>query len=195
MTEAAQDPSPNADDVRLAQRAVAGDEQAIEAFAARMTCVGKMVRAVDRRLRANLAPQELEDLTQDVLVLVWRKLAEYEGRASLESWVLRFVFLEIRTHLRRRDRTRLEKTGELDLLEAEDRETLGADAYAVLLSAVRELRPPAGDVLHLRHHDQLTFDQIGRRLGIPENTAKTIYHRSLAKLRTRLGRSLQEELS
>ena len=56
-----------------------------------------------------------------------------------------------------------------------------------LLEGLGELPPELGLVLQLKHIEGLTFDQIGERLAISPNTAKTRYYRGLDKLRGRLG--------
>lgn len=181
------------EDLRLARGAIRGEAGALEVFARRMTCVPRMVSAVDRRMSARLSPEQAADLAQDVLVRLWAKLSDYRGEAPLENWTLRFVFLEIRNVLRRRDRARTTGSLDLDEVAAENSETIGAEAYAVLVQSLDELKPPAPDVVRLRHYEQLTFDQIGERLGMPGNTAKTIYHRSLVRLRAKLAPRLQGE--
>ena len=45
----------------------------------------------------------------------------------------------------------------------------------------------------MRHFDELEFDEIGRRLKIPKNTVKTVYYRSLEKLRLRLRPLVEKE--
>lgn len=180
-------------DLHLARAAAAGDPAAKQRFAERMECLPRLVRAVERRMAVRLTPDESLDLTQEVLVRVWSKLDAYEGRATLESWVLRFVFLELRNFLRKRDRSRIPQSEGLEELQAEIPETISPEAHAFLMQSLEELSPPAPEILRLRHHEQLTFDQIGARLGIPGNTAKTLYHRGLAKLRTRLEPRLRGE--
>lgn len=184
---------PFAEDLRIARGALNGDRALQERFAERVACVPRMVRAVERRMSVRLSSHESADLGQDVLTLVWKKLGTYEGRAPLENWVLRFIFLELRNLLRRRDLRRDSPIEELEQIEAEIPETISPEAHALLTESLDELDPPAPDVLRLRHHEQLTFDQIGIRLDMPGNSAKTIYHRSLAKLRAKLAPRLQGE--
>ncbi len=181
------------EDRELAQRAVARDAEALEAYARRMTCVPRMVGALNRRMAARLTPEQVADLSQDVIVLAWRKLDTFEGRASLESWIHRFVFFEIRNVLRRRDRRREVLSDQLETLAEEKVETHSPEAYAFLSQSLDELEPPSGDVVRLKHYEHLTFDAIGERLGIPANTAKTHYYRSLQRLRRKLAPRLEGE--
>ena len=183
------------EDLELTRRALAGEEQALEAFARRVACAPRMVTAAARRMGARFSAEQAMDLAQNVLLLVWRKLDSYEGRAKLESWMFRFVFLEIRNAVRQRDRERAMEATSLDEVAAEKPETIHSDTYAVVMQALDALKPPAPEVVHLRHHEQLTFDEIGERLGVPGNTAKTIYHRALARLQGQLAARLPEELS
>ncbi len=46
------------------------------------------------------------------------------------------------------------------------------------------------EIVILKHYQGLTFQQVGARLGIPENTAKTTFYRTLEKL----GRALQSSI-
>lgn len=186
----ATEPNPAPDhaaDLQLVRDGLRGDPEALEALARRLATTPRMVAGAARRLGLRLAPEECADVAQDVVLAVWRKLDSYEGRASLESWVVRFAFLEVRNVIRRRDRNRTADLEHAEAVPDEKPETMGPDAYAVIRNAVDALPPPSGDVMHLRHHEQLTFAAIGQRLGIPENSAKTLYHRGLVKLRAALG--------
>jgi DNA-directed RNA polymerase specialized sigma24 family protein len=48
-------------------------------------------------------------------------------------------------------------------------------------------------VIRAKHFDGLTFDEIGARLGIPSNTAKTHYYRGIERMRPLLS-SMREEI-
>ena len=42
-------------------------------------------------------------------------------------------------------------------------------------------------VIQLRFFEELTFPEIGARLAVPENSAKTLFHRGLQRMRALLG--------
>ena len=186
---------PYGPDLTLVRRVLDGDDVALAAFARRMTCVPRMVAALNKRMSGTLSAEEVNDVSQDVLVLIWSKLETYGGRAALESWAHRFAFLELKNHMRRKERSRRMESADLDDLPGELAEQVSPEAYEFLVDSLEELGPPACDVIRLRHYDDLTFDEIGERLRMPGNTAKTHYHRSLVKLRQRLASRVKEELS
>ena len=78
------------DDLGLAQRAREGDPAARERLALRLRCVPVFVSSRNARLGSPLGPSDLEDLIQDVVITVWRKIGHYRGEAPLEGWVYQF---------------------------------------------------------------------------------------------------------
>jgi RNA polymerase sigma factor (sigma-70 family) len=52
--------------------------------------------------------------------------------------------------------------------------------------ALARLDPPADDIVRLKHFEELTFEEIGQRLLLSPNTAKTHYYRALVRLREAL---------
>jgi RNA polymerase sigma factor (sigma-70 family) len=60
------------------------------------------------------------------------------------------------------------------------------ELQAYVLNAIEQLPPNFRSVVYLRYTSQLSFAEIGRKLGIPETTAKTHFHRARQYLRTYL---------
>lgn len=99
--------------VELVQRCLNGSIEAKDELAERLACVHRFAYHRNRQLGARLSSDELADLAQDVLAVVWGKLAQYNGRASLETWVFRITSLETMNFLRkdRRHTSRFVETG------------------------------------------------------------------------------------
>ena len=55
-----------------------------------------------------------------------------------------------------------------------------------LEGALADLGPPAEGIVRLKHYEGLTFREIGSRLEISPNSAKTHYYRGIEWLRERL---------
>jgi len=60
------------------------------------------------------------------------------------------------------------------------------ELQSLLLSTIQKLPPKFQSVVYLRYTSQLSFSEIGKKLGIPETTAKTHFHRARQMLRTSL---------
>jgi RNA polymerase sigma-70 factor (ECF subfamily) len=172
----------------LVGQALAHDAEARSALVERLACAPAMLRVIARRRGVHLSPVELEDLEQETLLQVWRKLDRFDGRAGLETWIWGFCFNQIRRAAARRPLVSRSATeGELERRVQPEREALlELDDVDHVKDAVDSLGPPVDEVVRLRYREELSFEDIGARLRLPSNTAKTHYYRALARLRQRL---------
>ncbi len=182
------DPSQALLDQETIRRALAGDRPAADALATRLSVVHRILSALNSRAGTKLPPQELDDLGQDVLVLIWRKLRLFQGVGTLEAWLYRFCAYEFHNR-RRRESLR---SGQIKMLPDEPaaaREAPGEELdLEGLHAALRELGPPSEPVIRLKHEGGHSFEEVGRILGIPASTAKTRYYDGIRWLRQRLAR-------
>lgn len=184
------DDRPTRVDAAWIQRMLEGDESARRWVETRLTCVPRMARWLNDRMGRPLPPMDVQDVVQDALLVVWRKLPEFEARASIETWAYRIVRFEILNAVRRRQRRgrsqRDEDDSPLDQVAAPVNEPLDADERVRLLACLERLDEEKRVVIDLKHFEQLAFREIGERLGVPENTARTRYYRGLQRLRDML---------
>lgn len=132
-----------------------------------------------------LAPTDLEDLTQDVLVIVWKKLGMYAGEVPLESWVFGICAYELLNALRRQGRlarTRFLSDEDARFVPDTVAEPEPADAQG-LRPFLKHLGPREREVIGLRHVEGLTFQETSVVLGVSVSSVKTHYYRALDKLR------------
>jgi len=181
-------------DLGLVRQALEGDGVAVQRLVEKMGCVYRALAQGNRRLGDPFAADELEDLAQDVTIAVWGKLRDYRGLSSLEGWICRFARLELLYRLRRRDRLPRSLGDARAQAEAAQDEAEGKaqDDAEELYPALDELDPAQGEVIRLKHFDDLTFPQIAERLGASANTAKTRYYRGLQRLREILRRGRRQ---
>lgn len=185
--------APHAADLELAGAAVAGSREARQRFAQRMECVPRMLAARNARLSTPLARSDLEDLVQDTLVSIWRRLETYRGMASLETWAWRFCMHHLANHLRARARAPVVVLASERMSQAERPEPILL--FDEIRQALERLDERDAVVVRLRHFEQMDFADIGRRLDIPANTAKSRYYRGLLRLREMLGSLRREDAS
>ena len=182
-------------DLQLVRMSLEGEDGAVGILAARLSCVPRILVALNRRMGRPLSEHDLADLSQDTLIIIWGKLGTFEGRAKLESWVYRFCFLSYMNLFRREKRhssltnTRLEKV--IDTVAAPVATPIRD--YEILELTLDELGSPEAEVIRLKHFEEFTFKEIGETLDISANTAKTRYYRGLAWLRRRLAGRAREE--
>lgn len=177
-------------DEETIRAALAGSRAATERLARRLLAVPRLVAAIDARRGQRLSEHDIEDLAQDLLVIVWEKLGQFRGTGTLESWLYRFCLLEYMNRVRRLQRlprpfplldpraTPTGASGEAD-----------AEALEALLAS---LGPPEEEIVRLKHFEDLSFAELGERLGLSPNTAKTRYYRGIQWLRRRLSQRVEE---
>lgn len=170
-------------DLNLVRQAIGSSPKAIEILLERMGCARRFVLYRNKRLGGVLSAEEAEDAIQEALFAIWRKLADYEGRASLETWIYRFCQLEVAKRLRQKYRGPL-LLDDIEIDEpASSPKILRTFEYDELYRSLEVLGPPNAEIIKLKHLHALTFGEIGRRLGISANTAKTQYYRGMKTLR------------
>jgi RNA polymerase sigma-70 factor (ECF subfamily) len=179
-------------DQELVRAVLRGERPAVDALVRRLACVPRILALLNQRMGVVLGPEDLGDLTQDTLASLWPRMRAYNGQASLESWAYGFCFNGFMNAVRRSRRRRG--------AEALDEATVPSSARpAVTLEYDQLHRGLARQderevrVIRLKYFDGLTFDEIGTRLGISPNTAKTCHYRGIRRLATLLGAEAEEE--
>ncbi|HVS17405.1 MAG TPA: RNA polymerase sigma factor [Planctomycetota bacterium] len=178
------DSSDHPSDIELVRGAEAGSPSAVRELLRRLCCVPVILRSRNARMGSPLDESLLQDVAQDVLIAVWNRLDRFGGDSTLEAWVYRFcVHKHLATVRNRGRRVRIEAVHSpaLESSEAPADEVEG-DGEMVHL-ALEDLETELESVVRLKHFDELTFDQIGRRLDVSPNTAKSRYYRALGRMR------------
>jgi len=185
-------PEGNQRDSNLVAGALRGTADDVEAFIDRMRCIPRILGVLNGRLGSGLSPDDLGDLAQDTLVIVWRKLSHYDGRSSLESWAYGIAWMEMRNAVRRRNRrpTTLADVTDARLHDATPKD--GTFDEERIRNGLSRLDPAEETILRMRHFEELTFESAASKLGISVSAAKSRYYRGLEKLRGILGSGTRE---
>lgn len=186
-------PSAITDDL-LVKQAVAGDQRSFEA----------LVRKYERPLRGyiwNILKDEdlMADVLQHVFFQLSLSLPSLKTSSPLKAWLFRVSYHRCLDELRKQKRRRAIFFSQLEA-DASEEEPFFAemipdeqptpeeilewhDLRNQLLRALNVLSPLPRAIVSLRSFGELSFAEIGKRLNIPETTAKTYFHRSLPRLR------------
>ena len=159
----------------------------------RFRAVPRILSVCNNRGGRRLTDHDLEDLSQDVVVLLWKKLSQFQGLSTLEGWFYRFCALEYRNRLRREGYRAWSKVGgEPPEVPVPSPEDAWIDRQ-LLQASLTELGPPEEDIVRLKHYQGLTFTEIGEQLGESSNTIKTRYYRGIRWLRQHLAPHVGED--
>lgn len=162
-------------------RAQAGDRDALRLL---LEAVQPSLRRFARGILRNA--QEAEDVVQEALLLVYRRLGQLTHPELLRPWAFRIVKrLALRRLVRlKREFDRAGEEGELDAHPAAPERPAGASIEALLERG--EVSPASRGVLVLHFQEGLTLPEIAAALELPLGTVKSRLGYGLAVLRRRL---------
>ena len=128
-----------------------------------------------------------EELAQESFVKAFRNLRSFDVTRRLSSWLFRIA------HNTALDWLRRSRPQVVSLDDPEEGASQGALAVAAphaadpverealgeaLEAAMRTLRPAHRAAVALRYEQDLSFEEIGQVLGVPEGTARSYVHRA-----------------
>ena len=117
-----------------------------------------------------------EELLQDTLVAVWKSAQSFEGRSSVQTWLIGIARRQAHNTLRQRkllfvDESELEGLVSTDI-EPEDC-IFASVARDELVEAFKQLAPAYREVLALIFVEELTYQETARILDVPLGTVKS----------------------
>ena len=188
------------EDRRLVAGLQAGDQAAVRELAVRY---GPRIQQLAMRHMKNR--EDAEEVTQDVLLKVHRKIDAFRGDAALSSWIYRITFNTAMSRLRQnraaraaaQERDRVEallETGEQVRTLAEpadwswmpDEHVMRAQLREALAAAVAELPEIYRAPVVLRDIEGLTTEEASSRLKVKDQALKSRLHRGRLMLREKL---------
>ncbi len=169
-------------DQELMRRIQEGDAHAFEDFARRHD------RTLGLHLRRYVGPDDAGDLRQEVLLRVWERARQWEGRGAPMAWMLRIATNLALNHLRaRRETLPLEGSddegesgeaapaAEMDQAAACDEFDQWAQASRAM-ELVSEMPEDKRAVLGMARLEGLKLREIADRLHVPLGTVKSRLH-------------------
>jgi RNA polymerase sigma-70 factor, ECF subfamily len=190
------------EDRQLIARLKAGDESAVQELAERYT-----PRIYQLALRHMKNREDAEEVTQDVLVKVYRKVDAFRGDSALSSWIYRITFNTAMSRLRNgrlaraadKERERVEAAAasasnepgrtvpqQADWSHMPDEELLRAQLRQAVAVAIADLPEIYRAPVVLRDIQGLTTEEASSRLHLKDQTLKSRLHRGRLMLRERL---------
>jgi len=189
-------------DQLLVARLQRGDQAAVRQLA---ELYGPRIHQLALRHMKNR--EDAEEVTQDVLMKVYRKIGAFRGDSALSSWIYRITFNTAMSRLRahrgeraaeqERDRAlaALESSDEgpartsadpADWSHMPDEELLRFELRKAVEAAVQELPPIYREPVILRDFEGLSTEEASTRLKVKDQTLKSRLHRGRLLLRERL---------
>ena len=161
----------------------------------------ELVRAYDATVhrifaQLNVPPADVEDLTQDVFLRIYRNLHRFRGQSSFYTWLYRITVNVFFDHNKKRKRAdvRLARLQNA-LVDASNqgpdphdpyRATLEALTHESFTTAIAGLPEPFRDVVAMREIDDLSYEEIALVTGISIGTVRSRLSRARSRLKSSL---------
>jgi len=141
-------------------------------------------------------PQDAEDLSQEVWLRVYQAIGTFRGESSFYTW-MRKITINCFLNRERSSFWRWQRAAErlieyptqneTDLIVPNAESTLhNKILFAKVRAALAELTPRQRLIFLLKHHEGMTYEEIGSTLGCSPGTAKKAVARAVRKLREHL---------
>jgi RNA polymerase sigma-70 factor (ECF subfamily) len=178
-----------ADRARFADLLVrVAEKQDRNAFAELFGYYAPRVKSYLMRLGADGAAAE--EITQDVMVTVWRKAGLFDrGQASVSTWIFRIARNRRIDVFRRTRRPDLDPEEAMILpaaIEAPGERIEAMETEARVREAMRDLPEEQLLLLRLAFYDGLSHREIAEKLDVPLGTVKSRIRLAFAKMKSRL---------
>lgn len=164
----------------------------LEVFEAMYKTYRPKLRSFIRGLVPN--EQTVDEVFDDVMMVVWKKIKDFEGRSKLSTWVYGIAY---RRALKERGKLKDEITTE----EAKEPEVSAAEAEKPfeairvknrIQAALDKLPSDQGSVVRLAYFEGLSYRDISMVLDCPEDTVKTRMFHARRKLKKALGGTMAD---
>ena len=167
------------EDAVLVKRAIGGDERAIKGIMRRYKnpvaqIVYKLVR--DRG--------QIEDLTQEVFIKAFQHLGDFDYQHQFASWLFKITNNHCIDYIRKKrlsvysidDQVKTDD-GEItyeipDSTYEPDLNLLREQKSKIIRQAIDSLPKKYREVILLRHREELSYEEIAEKTGLPVNTIK-----------------------
>jgi RNA polymerase sigma-70 factor (ECF subfamily) len=164
-------------DAELVRAAQAGDVASFESLYVRYAPV------VHSILLGRLPAADADDVTQNVFITAWTKLASLRDSAAFAGWIARIARNAAEDQRRRAGSV----TTQLDIDYAARATQAAAAEAAGALAAIRALPEAYRETLMLRLVEGMSGEEIAARTGLTHGSVRVNLHRGMQLLRDALG--------
>jgi RNA polymerase sigma-70 factor (ECF subfamily) len=144
---------------------------------------------------------EAEDLTQDIFLKLFKSLKTFDRRANFSTWLISVSRNLCIDHYRSVRREHEVVTHDVDVVSLARPSALDSpqvalerrDRVALLRAALDKLAPSLRTAVMLRDIQELSYQEIAEKLGVPEGTVKSRINRGRTELARQIARLREQQ--
>jgi len=143
--------------------------------------------------RLGVHERSLDDATQDVFIVVHRRLSDFEGRSGIKTWlygITRRVAKDYRRRVGRKEQGMVPTDGLVSTVSGPDEDAAKSEAVRVLQSILSTLEPTKREVFVLAEMEQMTAPEISEALSVNLNTIYSRLRNARAEFEKAVSRHL-----
>lgn len=139
---------------------------------------------------------ERKDLAQDIYLKVYQKLPTFRFQSRLSTWVAQIGYNTCLDYLRKK---KLPVTGDIESIpDSTDVAINGEQVFSkeraqLLRAAIDKLPPISRTLIILYHTEDLSYEEIGQVVQLPQGTVKSYLFRARKALKDQLLLEYKEE--
>lgn len=130
--------------------------------------------------RMVVSHEDANDITQNVLIKIWRYLSNFRGDSSLRTWILRITMNESLTFIDRKKKLLNlydEDYATYTLKSAAEEKYISSDKIERLLQeAIARLPEKQRMVFTLRYYEEMPYEEMSKVLDTSVGALKASYH-------------------
>jgi RNA polymerase sigma-70 factor (ECF subfamily) len=146
-------------------------------------------------------PTDREDICQEVFVSAYQHLKDFQHQSKISTWLARIAYFRCLNYLKKRrallfdDHTPEEVTFDDVASSSFDpyEETEKNERLTLVREAIAQMPIVYRTILTLYHLQEMSYQEIGKVMGLPPGTVKSYLFRARTLLRQRLTAVNQEE--
>jgi len=143
-------------------------------------------------LKRSLSPAQADDLTQDVLLAVWRRASSFDpAKAAASTWIYTIARNQHIDQFRREQRAKRMDEADPSLqpvpAPAADELCALSETVGTVGEALETLSPDQRQVVDMAFTEGLSHSEISTRLDLPLGTVKSRIRLAMSKLKNTLG--------
>jgi RNA polymerase sigma-70 factor (ECF subfamily) len=125
--------------------------------------------------------EDAKDITNEVFAKVYLNLNLFKPNFKFNSWIYKIATNAAIDFLRKgklRQDTNLQLDDSIQIIDPPTYENKYGENYATLNDAITKLKPDHRKIIMLRYYEELSYEEIAKRLQCPIGTVKATLHRA-----------------